>query len=318
LQKKSIVTDADGAFSTKCATPMGTAVDTRAWISLGDAVVAFQIVAFVTCTQSFIGAGNYTKTIGTTVNTRTWTSGGHAITTLKVESLVADTQRRIGGGHHTRAVSPAGDPNTGRARNIVFYAFGSVRMIAGAAVADGGFTLDNSADAIAFAFDPLARVVNGGFLADAISYCKSNVADTDWAFTTDGTSAMGTTVDANTVILELVATATTGYEKQCQQRQSSFKHESPPSSWQSVLTPTLYKQRSKNRPWSRLVPPKKSVKKKLLRNDLGLGGRGWDRDRRQGQGRGQGAGGQGQGQGSYSCSGVGFWSFTNSLSKTVA
>lgn len=91
MQKKSIVTDADGAFSAKCATPMGTTVDTRARISLGDAVVAFQIVAFVTCTQSFIGAGNYTKTIGTTVNTRTWTSGGHAITTLKVESLVADT-----------------------------------------------------------------------------------------------------------------------------------------------------------------------------------------------------------------------------------
>jgi len=205
---------------------MGTTVDTRARISLGDAVVAFQIVAFVTCTQSFIGAGNYTKTIGTTVNTRTWTSGGHAIITLKVESLVADTQRCIGGGHHTRAVSPAGDPNTGRARDIVLYTFGSVRMIAGAAVADGGFTLDNSADPIAFAFDPLARVVDWGFLADAISYCKSNVADTDWSFTTDGTSAMGTTVDANTVILELVATATTGYEKQCQQRQRSFKHES--------------------------------------------------------------------------------------------
>ncbi|OQC30116.1 MAG: hypothetical protein BWX66_02136 [Deltaproteobacteria bacterium ADurb.Bin058] len=127
-------------------------------------------------------------------------------------------------------MTTTGDLFARRAWPFIFYAFGALRMIARAAKTDGGLTLENSTTAIPPTSDPLTGVVNRGFLAKSILLCKPLVADTEWTFRTNCTITTSATVHVDTEILERVATATAGDEKQCQQRQSSLKHENPPSS----------------------------------------------------------------------------------------
>jgi hypothetical protein len=65
-------------------------------------------------------------------------------------------------------------------------------------------------------------VIRQGFLANAILQGKPAITNADSPFGTNGTATLGTTVNTNAVVLELLATITTSNEKYCNQRQHSL------------------------------------------------------------------------------------------------
>jgi hypothetical protein len=83
----------------------------------------------------------------------------------------------------------------------------------------------DDASAMTTAGDTFTRICHLGFFADAILNDKPIVTDADWPVSANHTLAIATTVNINTVVLELIATTTAGNEKQCNQRQNFPKHE---------------------------------------------------------------------------------------------
>jgi len=68
----SRVTHADVSASAKGTTPMLTAIDPKTCIGGDNAIASNAVVALVTYTQRFIGAGDQARAIVTTVNVFAW------------------------------------------------------------------------------------------------------------------------------------------------------------------------------------------------------------------------------------------------------
>lgn len=68
----SFVADAERPRSAKRTTPIVAAVDIRACISAGNAVVLNSIEALVAYTQGLIGAGDHARTVVVAVNAIAW------------------------------------------------------------------------------------------------------------------------------------------------------------------------------------------------------------------------------------------------------
>ena len=93
--------------------------------------------------------------------------------------------------------------------------FLAITLVALVTNTDGLIRVSQHANTMAAAGDIFARVVRREFGAHTVLQNKTKIADADWAFSANCTPTVTTTVNTNAVVLEFVATITTGDEQQC-------------------------------------------------------------------------------------------------------
>ncbi|OQC33192.1 MAG: hypothetical protein BWX66_02015 [Deltaproteobacteria bacterium ADurb.Bin058] len=155
-----------------------------------------------------------TDTIASTFNILTRVPAGRgflADATLQNKSIVTDAEGAIVAKSTTTMLTTV-EIIAGIWHGNTFLAITLVALVTNT---DGLIRGSQHANTMAAAGDIFTRVVRREFGAHTVLQNKTKIADADWAFSANCTPTVTTTVNTNAVVLEFVATITTGDEQQC-------------------------------------------------------------------------------------------------------